>query len=627
MNKNKIIEFIQTDSSLFVDTLIRGTVCLYNDKKESSVIVDLRSSKSDILWSLYDKKNIKYIDDIINVVSEINLTIFRTYFNLKNDVICIKDDKVLNHKNLFCFFEMISKLYDNVLVALNTDNINKTNSLISVANIVYFCSSNNPISFDNSHKLYIKFISSSLNNRSFQIVVFNTDINNKISNENVISIPFSLSVQQEVTNKNFLFNDNNNPFVKELNKFVNDIVISDNKDNIVDSIYEQHHSYIALKERLHNDLIKILNKSEDTNKIIENIKVQTEILLKSYDISLSLNTKQKIVKELCDDIAGLGVLEDFIKDESVTEIMVNGTNNIYVEKNGKIQETDIRFQSLEKLKIVIDKIASAVGRHIDEASPIVDARLKDGSRVNAVISPIALDGHTLTIRKFSKHKLKDTDLISFGSISKEMVDFLRNSVEKKKNILISGGTGTGKTTMLNVISSFIGAEERIVTIEDSAELQLHQKHVIRLETRAKSIEGTSEITIRQLVVNSLRMRPDRIIVGECRAGETIDMLQAMNTGHSGSMTTVHSNSPHDAVSRLLVMSLMSGIDLPEKAVISMIVSAIDIIVQIKRYPDGSRKVREISLIKKSTDNKYELVPVFIYNEQKNLFEKVLNESI
>ena len=627
MNKNKIIEFIQTDSSLFVDTLIRGTVCLYNDKKESSVIVDLRSPKSDVLWSLYDKKNIKYIDDIINVVSEINLTIFRTYFNLKNDVVCIKDCKVLNHKNLFCFFEMVSKLYDNVLVALNADTINKTNSLISVANIVYLCSSNNPISFDNCHKLYIKFISGSLNNRSFQIVVFNTDINNKISNENVISVPFSLSVQQEVTNKNFLFNDNNNPFVRELNRFVNDIVISDNKDNTVDSIYEQHHSYIALKERLHNDLIKILNKTEDTDKIIENIKVQTEILLKSYDISLSLNTKQKIVKELCDDIAGLGVLEDFIKDESVTEIMVNGTNNIYVEKNGKIQETDIRFQSLEKLKIVIDKIASAVGRHIDEASPIVDARLKDGSRVNAVISPIALDGHTLTIRKFSKHKLKDTDLISFGSISKEMVDFLRNSVEKKKNILISGGTGTGKTTMLNVISSFIGAEERIVTIEDSAELQLHQKHVIRLETRAKSIEGTSEITIRQLVVNSLRMRPDRIIVGECRAGETIDMLQAMNTGHSGSMTTVHSNSPHDAVSRLLVMSLMSGIDLPEKAVISMIVSAIDIIVQIKRYPDGSRKVREISLIKKSTDNKYEIVPVFVYNEQKNLFEKVFNESI
>lgn len=627
MNKNKITEFIQTDSSLFVDTLIRGTICSYNGKQETSVIIDLRSSQSDVLWSLYDKKNIKYIDDIINVVSEINLAMFKTYFNLRNDIVCIKNVEVLNHKNLFCFFEMISKLYSNVLVVLNTDNIKNNKSLLSIADFICLCSSNNPISFDNCNKLYMNIVSNSLNNSSVKIAVFNTDINNKISDKNAVLFPFSLSVQQEVTNTRFLFNDNNNPFVKELNTFIGNIETSNNKENTLDSIYEQPHSYIALKERLHNDLIKILNQSEDKNKMTDNIKIQTETLLKNYDIALSLNIKQKIIKELCDDIAGLGVLEDFVKDDSVTEIMVNGTCNIYIEKNGKIQETNVRFQSLEKLKIVIDKIASAVGRHIDEASPIVDARLKDGSRVNAVISPIALDGHTLTVRKFSKHKLQSEDLISFGSISKEMIDFLKNSVEKKKNILISGGTGTGKTTMLNVISSFIGSDERIVTIEDSAELQLHQKHVIRLETRAKSIEGTSEITIRQLVVNSLRMRPDRIIVGECRAGETIDMLQAMNTGHSGSMTTVHSNSPHDAVSRLLVMSLMSGIDLPEKAVISMIVSAIDIIVQIKRYPDGSRKVQEISLINKSADNKYEIVPVFAYNEQKNLFEKVLSENV
>ena len=624
MAKNKIIEFIQTDSSLYVDTIIRGLSCLYANKQESFVIIDLRSSKSSILWSLYDKKNIKYIDDIIGVVSQLNLTMFKTYFNLKSDIVCVKNiDFILKHKHLLCFFELISQIYDNVIIVSKFNNIKNNSAFLNIATTTCLCCSNNPISINECNNLNSQITLNSSDKINILSLIFSMDTNYTVSDKNTIVMPFSLDIQKEVVNTKFLFNDNSNPFVLALNKIENIISKTEIENSVTDSIYKQQYAYLALKERLHNDLIKILNNSFDNDKIRENINVQTEILLKTYEIQLPFNIKQKLIKELCDDIAGFGVLEDFIRDDTVTEIMVNGLNNIYIEKNGKIIETGIKFQSLEKLKIVIDKIASAVGRHIDEASPIVDARLKDGSRVNAVISPISLDGHTLTIRKFSKHKLTAEDLISYGSVSNEMIDFLKCKVQEKKNILISGGTGTGKTTLLNVISSFINNDERIITIEDSAELQLHQKHVIRLETRAKSIEGTAEITIRQLVVNSLRMRPDRIIVGECRAGETLDMLQAMNTGHSGSMTTVHSNSPQDAISRLLVMSLMSGIDLPDKAIISMIVSAIDIIVQIKRYPDGSRKISEISVLKKTDNKQYELVPVFAYNEQAKLFEKLI----
>lgn len=626
MTKSKIIEFIQTDSSISVDSIIRGLSCLYTSKQESVAIVDLRSSKSNVLWSLYDKKNIKYIDDIISVVSQLNLTMFKTYFNLKSDVVCVKNiDFILEHKHLLCFFELISQIYNNVIIATNFNNINKNSSLLNIATNICLCCYNNPISVEECNNLNSKIALIGYDKINILSLVFSLNKNHTISNKNTVVFPFSFDIQKEITNTKFLFNDNTNPFVLELNKFEKSLSKEEVKNSIEDSIYEQQYAYLALKERLHSDLIKILNNLSD-DKIRENINIQTDTLLKNYEIQLPLSAKQKLIKELCDDIAGFGVLEDFINDSSVTEIMVNGLNNIYVEKNGKITETNIKFQSLEKLKIVIDKIASAVGRHIDEASPIVDARLKDGSRVNAVISPIVLDGHTLTIRKFSKNKLQAEDLISYDSINKEMIDFLKNCVEKKKNILISGGTGTGKTTLLNVISSFIGNDERIITIEDSAELQLNQKHVIRLETRARSIEGTAEITIRQLVINSLRMRPDRIIVGECRAGETLDMLQAMNTGHNGSMTTVHSNSPQDAISRLLVMSLMSGIDLPEKAIISMIVSAINIIVQIKRYSDGSRKISEISILKKTNDKQYEIVPVFVYNEQSKLFENFLEKT-
>ncbi|MBQ3834810.1 MAG: CpaF family protein [Elusimicrobia bacterium] len=413
-----------------------------------------------------------------------------------------------------------------------------------------------------------------------------------------------------------MFNDDGNEFVKAVNNIV-DIINTDNKifteQKDLYSLNSSH--YFILKDRLHKDLIdeiKDYSEEQDRTVLSDTIKLKISELLSKYGVVLDTDIKNRISKELIDDIAGLGVIEDLLADETVTEIMVNGCNNIYIERNGKIEKTEIKFNDEEKLKTVINRIVSSIGRHIDEASPIVDARLKDGSRVNAVISPVSLQGSILTIRKFAKHKLSSEELINYGSITQEMIDFLKKSVSEKKNILISGGTGSGKTTLLNIISSFIGQKERIITIEDSAELQLQQEHVVRLESRPKSLEGTSEITIRQLVINSLRMRPDRIIVGECRAGETLDMLQAMNTGHSGSMTTVHSNSCQDAVSRLVVMSLMAGFDLPEKSIVSMIVSAIDIIVQISRFPDGSRKVTEISLLEKddTSADGYKLVPVF-----------------
>ena len=421
-----------------------------------------------------------------------------------------------------------------------------------------------------------------------------------------------------------MFNDTNNSFVIGIKNVVNKISQDSASNNVEDDILPDTHKYSLLKEKLHKDLVEKMKEysdEQDRTFLSNIIKVKIQELLSMYGIKVDISTQNKISKELIDDIVGFGILEDLLSDETVTEIMVNGCDDIYIERNGKIEKTDIKFTNVEKLKTIINRIVAPIGRHVDESSPIVDARLKDGSRVNVVISPVALEGPILTIRKFAKHKLSGQELINYGSLNDEMLKFLKSAVANKKNILISGGTGSGKTTLLNIISSFIGMKERIVTIEDSAELQLQQEHVIRLESRPKSLEGTSEITIRRLVINSLRMRPDRIIVGECRAGETLDMLQAMNTGHSGSMTTVHSNSCSDAISRLVVMCLMAGFDLPEKSIISMIVSAIDIIIQIKRFPDGSRKISEISLLQNSEESNYKLVPIFVYDELQKSFVK------
>jgi pilus assembly protein CpaF len=293
-------------------------------------------------------------------------------------------------------------------------------------------------------------------------------------------------------------------------------------------------------------------------------------------------------------LEALGPLRPLIDDDSLTEIMVNGPDMVYVERKGKILLTDVRFDSEEHLLRVIDTIVSSVGRRIDQRSPLCDARLLDGSRVNAAIAPVTLDGPILTIRKFSKDPYQVNDLIGFGTLTQESAAFIQACVLARANVVVSGGTGTGKTTLLNVCSSFIPIDERIVTIEDAAELQLHQEHVCRMESRPSDVNGEGRITIRDLVANSLRMRPDRIVVGECRGGEALDMLQAMNTGHDGSLTTVHANNPRETLSRLETLVLMAGMDLPLKAIRQQISSAINLVIQLSRLKDGSRKVTSIS---------------------------------
>jgi pilus assembly protein CpaF len=321
-----------------------------------------------------------------------------------------------------------------------------------------------------------------------------------------------------------------------------------------------------------------------------------------------------LAKEVYDEALGLGPLELLLEDESVTEIMVNGPDRIYVERAGKLVLSDSTFMDEESVLAVIERIVSPIGRRIDESQPYVDARLADGSRVNAIIHPLSLTGPCLTIRKFSKDPFTDEDLINFGTITRPCADFLKTVVELRKNIIVSGGTGSGKTSFLNVLSCYIPAGDRIVTIEDAAELRLTQDHVVRLESRPPNIEGRGAVTIRDLVSNALRMRPDRVVVGECRGGEALDMLQAMNTGHDGSLTTVHANSPRDAISRLETLVLMAGMDLPVRAIREQISSAVDMIIQEQRFSDGSRKVVKVTEVVGQEGDKILLQDIFEYRQ-------------
>jgi pilus assembly protein CpaF len=316
-------------------------------------------------------------------------------------------------------------------------------------------------------------------------------------------------------------------------------------------------------------------------------------IMDAEDTALSAIEKARLVEEISADVIGYGAITPYLDDPDVTEIMANGTDGVWIERRGLLEDTGISFPDEASLRRVIDRIVAGIGRRIDESSPMVDARLPDGSRVNAIIPPLAVDGPALTIRKFSKLVLGAEDYIRTGSATPVLMDFLSTCVEGKLNILVSGGTGTGKTTLLNVLSNYIPAGERIVTIEDAVELRLNQRHVVRLEARPRNIEGRGEVTIRDLVRNALRMRPDRIIVGECRGGEALDMLQAMNTGHEGSLGTLHSNTPRDALSRMETMVLMAGLDLPMRAIREQIASALDLIVHISRLRDGSRRITQV----------------------------------
>ncbi|OGS18640.1 MAG: hypothetical protein A2219_06250 [Elusimicrobia bacterium RIFOXYA2_FULL_50_26] len=372
--------------------------------------------------------------------------------------------------------------------------------------------------------------------------------------------------------------------------------------------------YVSSHPELKNMDLNDLANHEKLQQAREKTRAVIQDALSKESNTLTREERAAFVDELLDETLGLGCLEKLLSDPETTEIMVNGINKIYIEKKGKIQLSGTSFTSNKQLRTVIDRIVSPIGRRIDESSPLVDARLADGSRVNAVIPPVALDGPSITIRKFSKKKLTTDDLVTFGAIRPAMADFLKICVRLRKNIVISGGTGSGKTTLLNIVSSFIPTDERIVTIEDSAELKLPQEHVVRLESRPASVEGTGEINIRRLVINALRMRPDRIVVGECRGGETLDMLQAMNTGHDGSLTTIHANSPKDGIARLTTMAIMAGMDLPERAIREQICSAVQVMVQLSRIADGSRKVTEIAEITGIKNDRVELLPLFVFEQ-------------
>jgi pilus assembly protein CpaF len=356
--------------------------------------------------------------------------------------------------------------------------------------------------------------------------------------------------------------------------------------------------YADLKTRVHHEVIATLGaelfKADANDNMSERVLRAVTEQLTLDRTPLTREERRQLVREITDDILGYGPLEPFLRDDSVTEVMVNAYDRIYVERGGRLERTQAAFVDNAHLLRIIDKIVSQVGRRVDESSPMVDARLPDGSRVNAIIPPLALRGPTLTVRKFARDPYTMNDLIGFGTVTGKSAQFLSACVRGKLNILISGGTGTGKTTTLNALSAFVPGDERIVTIEDAAELQLQQDHVITLESRPPNIEGKGEVRIRELVRNALRMRPDRIIVGEVRGAETVDMLQAMNTGHEGSLTTIHANSPRDALSRLETLVLTAGVELPHRAIREQIASAFDVLVQIVRLVDGSRRVSHIA---------------------------------
>ena len=355
-------------------------------------------------------------------------------------------------------------------------------------------------------------------------------------------------------------------------------------------------SYQDLKVRVQNKLLAELDTGVDPHspEVRTTIEELFTAILSEESIVLGRAERQRLFEAIVAEILGFGPLEPLLADDTITEIMVNGPKNVYIERAGNLVRSNVTFEDEDHVLRVLDRIVAPLGRRIDESSPTVDARLPDGSRVNAVIRPIALCGPTVTIRKFSRRPFTVEDLIRFGTITPEMAEFCRACVIGKLNIVVSGGTGSGKTTFLNVLSGFIPNDERIVTIENAAELQLRQEHVVSLESRPPNIEGRGEVSIRDLVVNSLRMRPDRIVVGECRAGEALDMLQAMNTGHEGSLTTAHSNSPRDTLSRLEVMCLMAGMELPVRAIREQVASAIDMIIHQERMRDGTRKIVRVT---------------------------------
>ena len=379
---------------------------------------------------------------------------------------------------------------------------------------------------------------------------------------------------------------------------------------------EHEKEFVRIRDAVQEKLLADNNNEStiDTKNIRVMIDACFNEVLEEEKILYNHSTRNQMLEWITADIVGYGPIEPLLNDPDITEIMVNGCDQVYVERRGLIELTSVRFESNSHLMRIIDRIVSPIGRRVDESSPMVDARLPVGYRVNATIPPLSLIGPILTIRKFATIPFTVQDLISNGTLTLQLANFLKCCVEARVNLVVSGGTGTGKTTFLNVLSSFIPIAERVITIEDTAELQLHQPHVVRLEKRPPNIEGKGEISIRQLVINALRMRPDRIVVGECRGGEAVDMLQAMNTGHDGSMTTIHANTPRDALRRIETMVMMAGMDLPLKAIREQVASSVELIIQLERLKDGTRKISKVSEVQRMEGDTIVMQDLFVFHQ-------------
>ncbi len=386
----------------------------------------------------------------------------------------------------------------------------------------------------------------------------------------------------------------------------------------MDSASPMRSDYSKIKVEIHHKLIQKLDLERinqmDRDAVKTEVAEMVATLTAQENAPMTLLERERLAQEVLDEVFGLGPLEPLMKDHTISDILVNTYKNVYIERNGLLEKTSANFRNDQHLMSIIDRIVSAVGRRIDESSPMVDARLADGSRVNAIIPPLSIDGPCVSIRRFGRDPLTANDMVENDSITAKMLDLLRGCVYSRLNILVSGGTGAGKTTLLNVLSSFISNRERIVTIEDAAELQLHQEHVVRLETRPPNVEGKGAVRQRQLVINSLRMRPDRIIVGEVRGEEALDMLQAMNTGHDGSLTTIHANTPRDALARLETMVAMANLNIPESAIRRQIASALDVVVQVTRLSDGKRRVSKLSEVTGMEGEVVTMQDIFVYKK-------------
>lgn len=605
------------------------------ETRKRTLLIDFGLPFSLDIPQMLDIKNVKHLEGVLPNAKKISPSILKTYatrhpsgiftLSLTNGERMMSNE-IFNPENIEAILRKLSIVYDYIILDIGTkinsvvERIFDLSSFILIAvipdylSVLQTKSDLNLLRAKNFSKDMIKLVFNMANrNGSISHDLVTQQLNREIS----VSVPYDKdSFGKLMEGRTYPFDYKRHEITGAFDKLAFQVVNDANPRRLTDSFSsdpaakgqnekeDSSREGDELKALIHEKLLESIDfkkldtevendpeKQEElketvTKKVIEILDTETSIK--------SRETRNRIVKEVLQEVLGLGPLEDLLADSSISEIMVNRHDQIYVEKDGKLQPVDKRFISESHLRRIIERIVAPIGRKIDLSTPMVDARLKDGSRVNAIIPPLAINGSSMTIRKFPDNRITIDDLIRFGSLNKQAAEFLKAAVKARLNILVSGGTGTGKTTLLNLLSSFIPEDERIVTIEDSAELKLDQPHVVTLEARPANIEGKGEVSIRDLVKNSLRMRPDRIVIGECRGGEALDMLQAMNTGHDGSLTTIHANSSREALSRIETLVMFAGFELPSKAIKEQIAGAINIIVQIKRLKDGSRKVVQIT---------------------------------